>query len=268
VPRPPPAARRAWSRWSRGRGAGRTRLSRPPAGQPVDQPWVPPAPSTRTSTFRPTAAVRELGQRRPEHGDVVIDGVGARIAAPQQDRQRLPAALGSVVKERVERMEAETPLERRGGQLLLRVRGHQRGVHVDDQRPRGLDVVIRGVLAGQRPRPRTGRGPGGIDRRQCRGSVGGQGVDQPGHRRIRGHRAEHLRMRPQLGDVGQAVPANDIARSSTILPGSWRANGRRHGASAALNAESSPTVVAVRVNSTPPAPETTFRPCPSTARRR
>ena len=38
--------------------------------------------------------------------------------------------------------------------------------------------------------------------------VGGQGIDQAGHRRIGGDRAEHLRMRPQLGDVGQAVPAD------------------------------------------------------------
>src|SRR4051794_3087313 len=61
--------------------------------------------------------------------------------------------------------------------------------------------------------------------------------------------------------------ANEIARSSSTLPGSWRLNGRRHGDSAALNAASRPTVPAVRVSRTPPAPETTFLPCPSTARR-
>jgi hypothetical protein len=57
-----------------------------------------------------------------------------------------------------------------------------------------------------------------------------------------------------------------IARSGTILPGSCRANGRRHRASVALNAASSPTAVAVRVSSTPPAPETTLRPDPSTTK--
>jgi hypothetical protein len=60
--------------------------------------------------------------------------------------------------------------------------------------------------------------------------------------------------------------ASEMARSSTILPGSCRVNGRRHGDSAALNAASRPTVAAVRVSSTPPAPEMTFLPCPSTVR--
>jgi hypothetical protein len=58
-----------------------------------------------------------------------------------------------------------------------------------------------------------------------------------------------------------------IARSSSTLPGSWRAVGRRHGNRAALNAVSRATVAAVRASSTPPAPDTTFLPCPSTARR-
>ena len=57
------------------------------------------------------------------------------------------------------------------------------------------------------------------------------------------------------------------ARSSTILPGSCRVNRLRHGVSAALNAASSPTAMAVRVSSTAPAPETTLRPDPSTTRR-
>jgi hypothetical protein len=76
-------------------------------------------------------------------------------------------------------------------------------------------------------------------------------------------------MRPQLGDVGQAVPPNakEIARSGTILPGSCRANGPCQGASAALSARSRPTVVAGRVSSAPPVPDTTLRPVPSTARR-
>jgi hypothetical protein len=67
-------------------------------------------------------------------------------------------------------------------------------------------------------------------------------------------------MRPQLGDVGQAVTTHrqrhrqiqqDLAR---IVAGQRR----RHGVIAALNAASSPTVAAVRVSSTPPALETTF----------
>jgi hypothetical protein len=122
-------------------------------------------------------------------------------------------------------MEAEAALERRGGLLLLRVRGHQRGVHVDHQRPARVGLVVGGVLTGQRPGPRAGGGAGGVDRGQRRGGVGGEGVDQPGHRGIGGDRAEDFRRGAQLGEVGQAVPANrqadrqiqqDLAR---IVPG-------------------------------------------------
>jgi hypothetical protein len=47
-------------------------------------------------------------------------------------------ALGSVVDERQQRVKTEASLERRASLLLLAVRGHQRRVHVDDQRARGV----------------------------------------------------------------------------------------------------------------------------------
>jgi len=56
------------------------------------------------------------------------------------------------------------------------------------------------------------------------------------------------------------------ARSATIFPGSWRASGRRHGASAADSAPVSPTVCAVRSSTVAPACETTLDPAPSTVR--
>jgi hypothetical protein len=56
------------------------------------------------------------------------------------------------------------------------------------------------------------RGPRGGCRRRDRGQrrrgVGGEPIDQPGHRRTGGHRTEHLRRGPQLCDVGQAVTAD------------------------------------------------------------
>jgi hypothetical protein len=105
----------------------------------------------RTSTFFPGGRrpePRELGQGVAQHGDVVGDGVGPGVAPPQQNRQRLPGALGSVVEERAQRMEAEPALERWGGLLLLRVRGHQRGIHVDHQRIGGAAAVVGRLVAG------------------------------------------------------------------------------------------------------------------------
>jgi hypothetical protein len=56
------------------------------------------------------------------------------------------------------------------------------------------------------------------------------------------------------------------ARSSSTLPGSCSAVGRRHDPSASDSAVASPTVCAVRNSSTAPAFGTTLEPCPSTAR--
>jgi hypothetical protein len=54
--------------------------------------------------------------------------------------------------------------------------------------------------------------------------------------------------------------ASAIARSQTIFPGSWLANGLRHGASAADSAVDKPVACAARANATAPACDTTPRP--------
>ena len=72
----------------------------------------------------------------------------------------------------------------------------------------GALVVVGSLVAGQLPCPGPRGGGRRRDRGQRRRGVGGESVDQPGHRRIRGDRTEHLRRGAQLGDVGQAVTAD------------------------------------------------------------
>ena len=57
--------------------------------------------------------------------DLVSHAAG--VARPQRDRQQ----LGRVVAPQAERMEPVATLERGPGLLLLRMGGHQRGVHVE-----------------------------------------------------------------------------------------------------------------------------------------
>ena len=138
-----------------------------------------------------------------------------------------PVPVGAVVDERPQRVVAEPALERRRRALLLRVRGDQGGVHVDDQRLPGVDAVVGGVLAGQRPRPRPGRGPGRVDRGQRRGGVGGErgrscgtpsGPRRPG--RTRRARRAAPRCRPGSPRPPPASPPDPAA----ILAGSCTAS--------------------------------------------
>jgi hypothetical protein len=144
---------------------------------------------------------------------------------------------------------------------LWLVRGHQGGVHVDDQRPARVGLVVGGVLTGQRPGPRAGLGPGGVDGGHSAAVESAARVsiscDTVGSEATGPNTCRCARSCPMSARQSPPI-ASDMARSSTILPGSWRASGRRHGDSAALSAASKPTVAAVRVNSTPRAPETTF----------
>jgi hypothetical protein len=69
-------------------------------------------------------------------------------------------------------------LERRRGAFLVRVRGDQGGVHVDDQRLARVGLVVGGVVTGQLPRAGAGSGAGGVDRGQHSGRVQGEAVDR------------------------------------------------------------------------------------------
>jgi hypothetical protein len=149
-------------------------------------------------------AAGQLGQRQPGRANMLSRGVGPGVAGPQHDGQRLPARRGAVVGECGQRVKPVGLLPRRRGLLLLRVRGHERGVDVHrDQRP----ARARRPAPGQRPGSFAGGGPRGADRPQRPGRLRSQRADQPGHHRIGGHRAGQLRLRAQHRHIGQAVPA-------------------------------------------------------------
>ena len=188
---------------------------------------MPPAPSVRISTFRPgrpRPMSGQLRQRLPGDGDVVGGGVRPGVPGPQHHRQRLPGAVRAVVDERPQRMEPEPAFERGRRVFLLRVRGDQGGVEVDDQRP-AASAAWSGASHRPTPTPAPGLAAGRCDRRQRLRRISGETVDQPGHRRVRGDRAKHARLGAQQRDVGQAVTTqrqrdrqiqHDLAR---IVPG-------------------------------------------------
>ncbi len=103
----------------------------------------------------------------------------------------------------------------------------------------------------------------------CSVGVSGENVDQPVHRRIRRHRAEHGGPLPQDRDVGEVVPPNATATatSPSTFPRSCTAVRFLDQASAPCRATSNPTAAAVRVTSSPPAWDTTRDAAPSTRTR-
>jgi hypothetical protein len=150
----------------------------------------------------------ELSQRGADDGDVVSGGVRAGVAAAQQYPDRLPGPGLAVVEECGQWVMPEAAFERRRRELLLRVRGDQGGVDVEDQRATMVDSVIRRVGPGPSPYLSAGRGPGRVDCRRGPVGVASQGSDHPGHRRVRGDRTEHGGCFAQRRDVGQAVAAD------------------------------------------------------------
>jgi hypothetical protein len=81
------------------------------------------------------------------------------------------------------------------------MRVHEGGVEVDHHPP-VLDRRPREV-----PHPFPRRRPRARDRRERGIDVLGQGRDQPGHRRVRGHPAEHRRLGAQHRHVAGGVAA-------------------------------------------------------------
>ncbi len=143
-----------------------------------------------------------------------------------------------------------------GGLLLVRVGDHDGGVEVHHHLPVAVRLLSplpagggRAALgrgAGQLPRPRPGLAPRRPHRGQRRLPRGGQGVHQPGHRRVRGHRPEHPRPGPQRRQIRRAVPAGGQhdPQIQHHLPRSCRAWALRHRANLVDSSRSSPTTAA------------------------
>jgi len=177
----------------------------------------------------------------------------------------MPEFAGSglaVVNERAQRVVPEAPLVRRGRVFFLRVRAHQGGIEINDQRVRGADDVTGAVLTSDRPRGLAAvaravliAGASAARVVNSRDTVASEATDPntPGSSR---RSATSARQSPPN--------ATATARSSRILPGSWMANGLRHGANAADNPAARPVFSAVRSNAMAPACDTTPRPVVST----
>lgn len=132
-------------------------------------------------------------------------GVRASIPGTQEAGQHLPGPVGAMVDEREQRMESEALLERWPREFLLAVRRHQRCVQVYDQGILCRRASARRMIAGQGPSVLTGSATGAADGLFDLVDVTGQGREQPGDCRIRGHGSIHIRLRSERRDVGQAV---------------------------------------------------------------
>jgi hypothetical protein len=197
---------------------------------------------------------RQLPQRLSGDRDVVGGGVRPGVARPQLDLQRFTAALDAVVDERAQRMEPEPTLERRRRTLLLcevtkvpsmsMLNGPAASIPWSGAcspanshttcRAWALAVSIAASAAVTSPASTS----------MVRDTVASEATapNTPGSARSSAMSAR------------QSPPTvNDNARSSTTLPGSWIANGLRHGANALDIAASRPLTRTVSVNSTPPA---------------
>ena len=198
-----------------GEGVGQgepNRVLRPLCGEPGQQLMgaAGAVGADQHSLARPPArcVAWELRERCFEYCDVIRGGVGASVSLSEHEGKRFTRPGSAVICEGQQRVEPEAFLKGRGREFLVRMRGDQRRVDVDDDRVIDVGAVVRGVLAGCGPHPCPGRGTRGIDRLQHPVRVSGQGIDQPRHRRVRGHRPEHRRLGTQHRDVGQAVPAD------------------------------------------------------------
>jgi hypothetical protein len=106
-----------------------------------------------------------------------------------------------MVDERQQGVKPEAMLEVRGRALLLRMGGDQGGIQINDHRIGARDR--RAVTPGCGPR----RGASPADCGDHRRRILTQGVDEPADRRVRGHRAEQLRLGANDRGIGQAVTA-------------------------------------------------------------
>jgi len=177
----------------------------------------------------------------------------ARVRSPMVPAPRMATDLP--VKSGPASFTAWTGVDSGRGQLFLGVRGDQRGIQVNDQRPVRADLIVGGMLTGQLPHPFPNSSSGLVDRRQRRGRCRRQRIDQPRDGRseaTRPNTAGSARSNPMSARQSPAI-ATLIAKSSRILPGSSTAHCFRHGDNAADNARSNPIFPAVATSNTAPA---------------
>ncbi len=171
-----------------------------PAADQVGDERVGGAGGVGTDQDRPgSGRLRQRQQRHRQHVDVVLGGVGAGVARPQDPAQCLPGPVAAV-QPAAQRVQPEAVLERARRALLVGMRLHQAGVKIQPQWPRPLGCRARrpGPLADPRQRRPHPRHPPGI---------GGDLVDDPPRRRRRAHLAEQPRLVPQPRQVAEAVAA-------------------------------------------------------------
>jgi len=141
---------------------------------------------------------RKLLERVGEQPDVIGGIVGARVARPEHAGQRLaPGALVGTVEVGQQRMKAEAALIGAGRAVFVGVRGDQRRVDVDDQRPGGPGA--------QRERPLARRCPGRPERVEQ--AVLADPVDDPPRGGVGGDRSEQRALVAQGAQVAQRVAA-------------------------------------------------------------
>ena len=106
-----------------------------------------------------------------------------------------------MVDEGQQRVKPEAPLEVRRCSLLLGMRTDQRGIQINHHRAPRRDRCAMSPDRGPR------RGTSGADCGDHRRRILTKGVDEPADRRVRGHRAEQLRLGANDRGVGQTVTA-------------------------------------------------------------
>ena len=185
------------------------RVLDPLAGEPVEELVAVPGtigPDQHPFPGPRGGPARQLLERLPQDGDVVGGGVGAGVPGPQQEGEGLPGPITAVIDEHAQGVEPVALLERRLGVLLVRVRRHQRGVHVHDQRVLHAHAGVGGVLTGQQPRAGPGSGADGVDRLQHPWSIGDEQANQPRDGRVGSHHPVDGRLGPEQRSIGEAVP--------------------------------------------------------------
>jgi hypothetical protein len=145
--------------------------------------------------------------------------------------------------------------ERRRGVFLLRVRRHQRRVEIDDQRRRRIAVVVRGVLTGQRPHPRSGLSARSLYSHQTRARHRRPGCQSASTRSGPKRHGRTSQARRAAGSHRPCSPSRAPTRPHIEQDLRWIMGRQRlrHGATADESRRSRPLLRTVSTSSTPPA---------------